>query len=393
MEVHDADRLVRLGDDQRGDLRGVDDLHRLAGELVRPHRLRRLGHHRRDVALEHVGNAEVAPQVAVGDDADQRTAAIDDADAAEGLGGHLVDRLRHARAERHERNLGAGVHEIAHQLEHGAELAARVEAAEIERREAAALEQRDCDRIAQRSLHQGRGGGREVVGAGLARLRQSEQHVRSASERALGRRRDGDEANPKAARIVDQVLELGGLARPRQGHDDVVGGDHAEIAVARLARMHEESRRARGSEGGCDLATDMAGFSHAGDDQPAARARDQVDRRDEGAAEPIVDRGGQRGDAAGLGLQGADRTVDQAARALVRRFLHALRARRASGSRFGHVIGWLSVAQTGERREPPVNRSLTISVLASLTKAGGQRERVRRPVGAAGYLRNVLISR
>ena len=41
------------------------------------------------------------------------------------------------------------------------------------------------------------------------------------------------------------------------------------------------------------LRADMAGLAHAGDDQPAARGRDQVHRGDEGAAEPVVN-GGRR---------------------------------------------------------------------------------------------------
>ena len=48
--------------------------------------------------------------------------------------------------------------------------------------------------------------------------------------------------------------------------------------------MHEEGGRAGRGEGRRDLAADMAGFAHAGDDHAAARAADQVDGGDEGAA-------------------------------------------------------------------------------------------------------------
>ena len=95
-------------------------------------------------------------------------------------------------------------------------------------------------------------------------------------------RRHGDQADAEAARIVDQVLELDRLARPGQRHDDVVRRDHAEVAVARLARMHEIGGRAGRGEGRGDLAADMAGLAHAGDDQAAACAcADQFDRGDE----------------------------------------------------------------------------------------------------------------
>ena len=67
----------------------------------------------------------------------------------------------------------------------------------------------------------------EVVGARLcgqaSRACGSTQHdVGGARERAVGGRRDGDEPDAEAPRIVGEVLELGGLARPGQRHDHVV---------------------------------------------------------------------------------------------------------------------------------------------------------------------------
>jgi hypothetical protein len=55
------------------------------------------------------------------------------------------------------------------------------------------------------------------------------------------------------------------------GNQGIVGGDHAEVAVRRFGRMHEQRRRAgRGQRGG-DLAADVAGFADAGhDDAPLA---------------------------------------------------------------------------------------------------------------------------
>ena len=103
-----------------------------------------------------------------------------------------------------------------------AEPAARMQHAEIDGGEAAALQQRDRERVAERELHQRGGGRREVVRAGFARLRQRERHVGGLAERAVGVRGDGDQPDAEAARIVDQVLELGGFARPGQRHDDVV---------------------------------------------------------------------------------------------------------------------------------------------------------------------------
>ena len=77
----------------------------------------------------------------------------------------------------HQRHGVAAAHDVAHELQHRAEPAARMQLGEFQRREAAALEQRDRERVAERLLHQGRGGGREIVRAGLARLRQRQHHV------------------------------------------------------------------------------------------------------------------------------------------------------------------------------------------------------------------------
>ena len=92
-------------------------------------------------------------------------------------------------------------------------------------------------------------------------------------------------------------------------------GDHAEIAVARFARMHEQRRRAGGGEGRGDLAPDMAGLAHAGDDDAALRGADQVDRGGEGRAQPVAQRGGERVDAAAFGVERAQRGIDRRLRA------------------------------------------------------------------------------
>ena len=293
----------------------VEHFERFGRKLVGPHGLRLPGHLVVDAGCEQIG-PHVAAQVAVGDDADEPAVAIGDADAAEALARHLDEGVRHARTGRRQGQGGALVHDVAHELEHGAEPSGRVQEAELARREAAAFEQRDGERVAERELHQRGGGGREVVRAGLARLRQGEHHVRGAAERAVGFRRDGDEADVEAAGIVDEVLELHGLARPRQCHDEIVGRDHAEVAVARLARVHEEGGRTGRGEGRRHLAADVAGLAHPGDDQPALGAADQIDRGHERAAEPVADRRRQRGHPAGFRLEGAQRRGDERARAV-----------------------------------------------------------------------------
>ena len=75
--------------------------------------------------------------------------------------------------------------------------------------------------------------------------------------------------------------------------------------MARFARMHEQRRRSGGGEGRGDLAPDMAGFAHAGDDHPALRGADQVDGGGEGRAQSVAQCGGERIDAAAFGVERA----------------------------------------------------------------------------------------
>ena len=104
-----------------------------------------------------------------------------------------------------------------------------------------------------RELHGGRGGGRQAVRAGFLGARQLQHHVGLLGQRRVGARGDGDQRHLEAARVGQDIAELDALARPGHGHDGVVARDHAEVAVAGLARMHEEGRRAGRGEGGGEL--------------------------------------------------------------------------------------------------------------------------------------------
>ena len=123
----------------------------------------------------------------------------------------------------------------------------------------------------------------EVVGARLCGQASRACGRASTTSAFLARvelraRGHGDQADVVALRIVGDVFQLRGLARPRQRENNVALGDHAEIAVARLGRVHEQRRRAGRGKGRGDLVTDMAGLAHAGNDDAALRVADQFDR-------------------------------------------------------------------------------------------------------------------
>jgi hypothetical protein len=137
------------------------------------------------------------------------------------------------------------------------------------------------------------------------------QASRGGAERTRCLSRDRDQRNFEAARIIDQVFQLGGFARPRQRDDHVVGENHAEVAVARFGGMDEEGRRASGGEGRGDLVRDMARLAHARDDDAAFGAANGLNRGNEGRAETVLHCRRKRGDAAGFGFQRAQARGDQ----------------------------------------------------------------------------------
>ena len=59
------------------------------------------------------------------------------------------------------------------------------------------------------------------------------------------------------------------LAGIGDGEHDVAARDHAEIAMARLGRVQEKGGRAGARKGRRDLAADVAGLAHAGNDHAA----------------------------------------------------------------------------------------------------------------------------
>jgi hypothetical protein len=70
----------------------------------------------------------------------------------------------------------------------------------------------------------------------------------------------GDERHAEALEGRNDGHDLVGLAGVRQREHRILAGDHADVAVARLAGVHEERRRAGARERGGELAADVPDF-------------------------------------------------------------------------------------------------------------------------------------
>ncbi len=75
--------------------------------------------------------------------------------------------------------------------------------------------------------------------------------------------------------------------------------------MARFGGMHEKRRRAGGGERGGGLARHMAGLAQTRDDQSPPGVANEIGRGGKRDTEIGLQRRGQRGDAAGFGIEGA----------------------------------------------------------------------------------------
>ncbi len=173
--------------------------------------------------------------------------------------------------------------------------------------ESAAFEQGDRQGIAHR---QGRGGARgrgKAERTGLARDAHVEVDIALPSQSGGGFACHADQGDAEPFEQRQEHEELGGFARVGQGQHDIAGRDHPEVAVAGLARMHEEGGTPGAGQGRRDLSADVARFAHPEHDD-AALAGQHVPA---GGDEVVVDPLGQSGDRGGLGLDdGAPERLD-----------------------------------------------------------------------------------
>lgn len=281
VDVDQADGAVVFDDENAGDALVVHQGQGLGRQGVGGEGVGAVSHGLADKAVGEAG-AEGAAKVAVGQRADQVAGLVDDAGDAEAFGGHLDDAVAERGGGADQGEGGAGVHELGHVQEAGAEFAAGVEALEVVGGEAALFQQEDGERVAGGELHGGAGGGRQAVGAGFLADGQGEADGGGGAKGAFGAGGERDEGDLEAGGVGDDVGELGSFAGPGEGEHRVGVADHAEVAVAGFGGVDEVGGGAGGGEGGGDLAADMAGFAHAGDNCAGGGAYDAGGVRETG---------------------------------------------------------------------------------------------------------------
>src|SRR5262249_3914442 len=287
-----------VDDHQTGDLPGLHDLERLRGQILRSDHLGfAAGRLPGCEVLDRIASQVQSPQVAVGDDAQELSFAIDDRRHALALLRHLHDHPAQWCRVAHDRDRITGQHEVGH-LEQGApaEGSARVQRSIILRPEPAKLQQRQGEGVPGRQGRRRAGRRRQVHRAGLLRHAHVQDHLALTGEGGawIAREEHDRHAEPLEERQDREYLVR--LPRVRERDHHVAPGHHAEIAVNALGRMQEVRGGSGRREGRRDLASDQPRLAHAGDDHATGAAAEQRHR----ALETLVELRDETQDGVGL---------------------------------------------------------------------------------------------
>ena len=194
----------------------------------------------------------------------------------------------HAGVQRHLRHGGVAAHDVA-DFGHEApsQSAVRVRAGEVLFVELPRLHQGDGKRVAECQGRGGAGGRREAERAGFFCDDHGQVQVGLLCHAGLRAAGEGDGFYAKRAHDGQHHQDFLAFAGVGDGEDGVVGGNHAEVAVARFGGVDEESGRAGAGKRRRDFFADVAGFAEAGNDDVAARGEQQVAGGEEGRAEVV----------------------------------------------------------------------------------------------------------
>ena len=143
-------------------------------------------------------------------------------------------------------------------------------------------------RVTQRQLRGGTGGGRQIEGAGFFLDAAVQHHVGMARQRGARAARHRHQGHIQPLDQRQQHGKLVHLPAVGNGQHRVTRADHAQVAVAGFGRMHEERRRAGGCQRGRDLAAHVAALAHAHHDDAPVHLQQQAHGAHERIAHPAL---------------------------------------------------------------------------------------------------------
>jgi hypothetical protein len=360
VDVQNADRLAVVDDEQHGDRRRSFISARASAARASGGTVSLGARVITSPAVWSIRPVHVAAQVAVGDQAGQRfRRRRDHADAPKRFSVITSRASRIGVASTVSGSSSRAVHQVADRAQHGAQLAAGVEDAEV-----AGVKPRRSSRATARASPRAICRVVEVVGALTSAVASgasgsSSTTVGGPAQRAVGAAVMRDQRDREALGVGQDVGQLADLAGFRQRQHDVAGPTMPRSPWLASAGVDEHGRRAGGGQGGGDLARHVARLADAGADHPALGVEQGLDRRTKlrpgrghgrqglglGGQHPAADGdrveaahwvtarsrvGGAPGLAAARGRAGSPRRRSRAGSGLhLRRLLHGGRAERA----------------------------------------------------------------
>ena len=228
-------------------------------------------------------------QVAIGEDAAYlAVGVVDHRGHAKTATGNFEQGCGEGGLRRQPRYLIGWPHDVANVGEKAAtERAARVCASEVLRTEAARLEQRDGKCVTQGQRRCCARGWGEVERTGFFADASVEMYVGLAGECRSWFAGDRDQGCALALDQRNDGQHFFARTRVRKGDDDILGGDHAQVAVRGFSGMDEVCGGAGAGERGGDLATNVAGLADAGDDDASVTIQNALDGFDEGGVHAV----------------------------------------------------------------------------------------------------------
>ena len=149
------------------------------------------------------------------------------------------------------------------------------------------IQQSQGQRVAQRHLGGGTGGGRQIQRAGFLGHGAVQPQVGMLGHGGLGVAGHGQQRRAQAFEDGQQDCHLLRFAAVGNGQYQILRGDHAQVAVAGLARVHKHGRGASRGQGSSDLAAHVSALAHAHDDHPAANAQHHLHRPGKGGSDTV----------------------------------------------------------------------------------------------------------